>query len=892
MAVTGHESNDDLKLQLARRLYTAVVLNSSILKVKDVLKVIEIERIVNILKKRSLWNGIRAFLQNYPCSFLVLEENGCSVIKPMVTIEFCRDFDGKRGCTRGFCHKLHVCRHFVKGKCTFGPRCKKPHHFQNENTREVLRRHFLGDLSDEQTREFLCRNVQHLLDPEIANAELPKCLEICKYYNVATGCTRELCPYIHVCRFFAEEGNCKFGGQCIRKHDINNVHSKILLHRYHMDHLNEQQVLAYLKIKGENRDQQQQQQQQPPPKDNNKPASLVSSNNSINISTNGIGSQYPSHLSLPNAVFGSLHNLMNERNSRKLSQPTPGINGLSSIMDPMGQQRKLSLPTPPMPRSAIYRPSSTKDERSSPIHVSSNPNRVMVCGSNRSQNACSPILNTRNSNLKANSWNAATSDTTVDNGFSVGSNSPIPNGLLTHAFCSSTKTTSSSYLSDENFRNVNCFPSDNKLLTNGTSHFTKPSSVATTGTHLSKSFSDTNFSHGSLTRDFSSNSLNLHDEQTQHHLQQHQKQRNNSSHYSSTSSLSYDHLGLHNLSLSATSTTANLTNDYRQQNIHTTSAVSNNNTISSITNSGLTKNDMNNQFYRLTDSFDNIASDCDDQMSNTSNSLQFSNSLRSQTNSLFASHNRVIRTSSNDIASPTGSSSSINNITNNNNNGRSPVFDMNDPFSDWHEGGERVFKSFSSKDNAEEEFNMPYYRTRSLPNFRSTSLYKGSLENLKSEKSPSVSSEGNLEPVVVPTECICQTKICVQSLSKNCKVNNCLKQHSAEPFVWQIAAVHSKKSYNNFKNESFDTNKKIGQQKLAWINIDENENVKLELAYCSVELEQSDVEFYGDNITINFEDMTGEGRWEVNGSTNHMVNSRSCDLSAWLLQATGKLFYI
>merc|ERR1711962_1704495 len=63
------------------------------------------------------------------------------------------------------------------------------------------------------------------------------------------------------CRFFAEEGNCKFGSQRIRKHDINNVHSSILLHRYNMDHLTDPQVLAYLKIKSEQQNHQQQQQQ-------------------------------------------------------------------------------------------------------------------------------------------------------------------------------------------------------------------------------------------------------------------------------------------------------------------------------------------------------------------------------------------------------------------------------------------------------------------------------------------------------------------------------------------------------------------------------------------------------------------------------------------------------
>ena len=74
---------------------------------------------------------------------------------------------------------------------------------------------------------------------------------------------------------------------------------------------------------------------------------------------------------------------------------------------------------------------------------------------------------------------------------------------------------------------------------------------------------------------------------------------------------------------------------------------------------------------------------------------------------------------------------------------------------------------------------------------------------------------------------------------------------------------------------------------LVWVNVDDSENIKLELAFCSVELEQSEIEVCGDSIMINFEEMTGEGRWDVTENTNSL-NKRSCDLSAWLLQASGK----
>jgi len=832
MAVTGHESSDDLiKLQLAQKLYTAVVVNASILKVKDVLKVLDIERIVNVLKKSGLWNGIRSFLQNYPCSFLVAEENGCAVIKPIVTIEFCRDFDGKRGCNRSFCWRLHVCRHFVKGKCTFGPRCKKPHHFQNENTREVLKKHFLGELTDEETREFLCRNVQHLLDPEIANAELPKCLEICKYYNVATGCTRDFCPFIHVCRFFAEEGNCKFGGQCIRKHDINNVHSKILLHRYHMDHLNEQQVLAYLKIKSENRDQQ--------PSNGNslkdsKTQSLSSSNSSLNTNS----SQFGSHFSLPNSMYGSLHSLISDHNnSRKLSQPTPAnMNGTGlPMIDSLNQTRKLSLPTPPVGRSSMYRPSMSREQNNN------NSQHILLGSSAHSQNGGEPItrMGSLGSNgFKGNSWSpdvdvdftarSTTSQLVSNHNSFVNSSSSSPSPFLTEGSLAN----SLGYLGNENGLLNNNNTSSNHQISSGNKFSSKCVATQSNG-HISKSFNDSISSQ--LTRDFHSFSL-------------HENIQNNQ--FSSS-------LGLHNLSL---------------PNAH----------------------NLTHKRFHLADSFDNYHSDPEEKLSTsrttTSNGIPFPNPRSQTTTSLFTNRNPIFRTSSNDIISPTGSLSSINGHSNNNNN-RSPVFDMNDPFSEWNENGERIFKPFLTKET-EEEFSMPYYRTRSLPNFETTSLYKNA-ENLKPEKG---SKKGEANTTIMSnSECVCQkAEICLPNLNNaGCKVMSCEKQHSSEPFLWQIAAVpSSQQGYSNNNNTKNETGDSLTSN-FIWTNIEDNENMKLELAYCSVEIERSEIEAFGDGVVINFEDMTGEGRWDVTES-NHLSNnnnSRTVNLSAWLLQASGESYF-
>ena len=861
MAVTGHESSDDLRLQLARKLYTAVVINASILKVKDVLKILDIERIVNVLKKRGLWNGIRGFLQNYPCSFLVTEENGCAVIKPIVTIEFCRDFDGKRGCNRSYCYKLHVCRHFVKGKCTFGPRCKKPHHFQNESTREVLMKHFLDELTDEETREFLCRNVQHLLDPELANAELPKCLEICKYYNVATGCTRDFCPFIHVCRFFAEEGNCKFGSQCIRKHDINNVHSKILLHRYHMDHLNEPQVLAYLKIKGENRDhqpqqqQQQQQQQQLPTngipieslKENNKNHGLSSSNSSLN----GInGSQFGPHFSLPNSgIYGSLHSLMAEHNnsSRKLSQPSPGMNSNGfSVLDSMSQTRKLSSSS----MGRVYRPSMSIEEN----------NNMLLGSSVHSQNGENGIRIGSNG-FKVNSWSA---DVDVDFSSTTSPLMPTHNSFVN-------SSTSSSFLSEGNNSLANSMRylgNDNTLLNNNNSvshqitngKFASkpvPTHSINGGAHISKSFNDSIVS-SHLARDF--HSFSLHDTNSNSGSQSNGVPRDISN--SNTRFSSSLGLGLHNLSL---------------PNVH---------------NASTTPHQQANhqqQRFQFTTS-DNYNSDPEEKLSTS-----FTNSLRSQTSSLFTNnHNPILRTSSNDIISPTGSSSSINGgVGSTSTNNRSPVFDINDPFSEWNENGERMLRSFSDKNQEEDEYSLPYYRTRSLPNFETTSLYNNN-NNTTNEKKLEKQTDDKSLSTTPSNECVCMKgEICLSNINGDCKVANCKKQHTNEPFLWQIAAIPSStQQKNNINENSLDSSTTTTTTKsannLAWINVDENENVKLELAFCSVELEQCEIEVFGDSILVNFEEMTGEGRFDVTEHNNNNSTRNNCALTALLLQASGK----
>eukprot|EP00794_Sanderia_malayensis_P015185 gene15185-16747_t len=236
--------------ELAKKIYLRLIAN------KDELNITEVSQlIVNEEKKKayhkqennSTLNDVNVFINKYDHLFSVTLDKGMVVIRPVVKIEFCKTFDGKQGCLARSCPKLHVCRHYIKGKCTFGVKCKKPHHFDSPQTKKILREHCLDGLSPLKLKSFLCRNVQFALEDMIDASNTPRNLEICKYYNVAIGCSRdEQCPFLHVCRFYAEEGTCKFGTKCIRKHDFKNKHTQMLLERYK---IREAEVLRYLRTK-------------------------------------------------------------------------------------------------------------------------------------------------------------------------------------------------------------------------------------------------------------------------------------------------------------------------------------------------------------------------------------------------------------------------------------------------------------------------------------------------------------------------------------------------------------------------------------------------------------------------------------------------------------------
>ncbi|NWW49307.1 PAR12 polymerase, partial [Pedionomus torquatus] len=91
--------------------------------------------------------------------------------------------------------------------------CKFVHNFHSDHNLCVLKQYGLEYLNSDELRQLLLQN-----DPSL----LP---EVCVHYNKGDGpygsCTyKKICAKLHVCQYFLQ-GQCKFGRNCKRSHDLN-----------------------------------------------------------------------------------------------------------------------------------------------------------------------------------------------------------------------------------------------------------------------------------------------------------------------------------------------------------------------------------------------------------------------------------------------------------------------------------------------------------------------------------------------------------------------------------------------------------------------------------------------------------------------------------------------
>jgi poly [ADP-ribose] polymerase 7/11/12/13 len=98
----------------------------------------------------------------------------------------------------------------------------------------------------------------HVRGGEKSKQTVTRIPEICKLFNVATGCKRNDCRDLHVCRHFLE-GDCKFQTACKRSHNIMSDQPKQVLVSCGFDvaQLSEQQIIEMLRLQMKTNDNQQ-----------------------------------------------------------------------------------------------------------------------------------------------------------------------------------------------------------------------------------------------------------------------------------------------------------------------------------------------------------------------------------------------------------------------------------------------------------------------------------------------------------------------------------------------------------------------------------------------------------------------------------------------------------
>ncbi|XP_044137269.1 zinc finger CCCH-type antiviral protein 1-like isoform X2 [Bufo gargarizans] len=135
------------------------------------------------------------------------------------------------------CDKLHLCRHYLQGKCWSSRRrqCNLSHDFLSDHNRSVLKANEIIGLNEEELKVLLFQNDHQLLP------------EVCVKYLHDTCDLGKDCTRLHICGFFTR-GECN-RRICKRSHHLLEVSSDLLLNRCRMSEVSIQNFQMLCAVK-------------------------------------------------------------------------------------------------------------------------------------------------------------------------------------------------------------------------------------------------------------------------------------------------------------------------------------------------------------------------------------------------------------------------------------------------------------------------------------------------------------------------------------------------------------------------------------------------------------------------------------------------------------------
>ena len=168
---------------------------------------------------------IRALIDEYPNNLERYGDQQGEMVRLCSSLALCDKYCSHESCEER-CSSLHICKFYImNATCSFAGKCKFGHDLTTSHNRRVLGQHLLENASLTDVR-FLLMKVNNR-----SGALIPK---ICKFYNVQSGCSKENCKNLHICKHYVN-GECLFGKKCRRSHNIMDLTMRNILQDHGID---------------------------------------------------------------------------------------------------------------------------------------------------------------------------------------------------------------------------------------------------------------------------------------------------------------------------------------------------------------------------------------------------------------------------------------------------------------------------------------------------------------------------------------------------------------------------------------------------------------------------------------------------------------------------------